>query len=244
MARAILSRLAGAAVSLHRATLTVDRIHFDRFLDLKARGAPILFALWHGRMFLSIQAHRREGIVTMASQSKDGEIIAGWLERNGYLVVRGSTTRGGSQALREMVRYVRSGRNAALTVDGPKGPPRVVAPGVVQLATHVRRVRIQLRRTVERDGSDAVSDVEQNLAIGHGAAPYARRRRASNPRGSSRRRGRRRSACEAPTIRRAKVATPHSAPNRSGDVAPASATDVTSCVYPRSAASRCGSSAA
>ena len=85
-------------------------------------------------MFLSIQAHRREGIVTMASQSKDGEIIAGWLERNGYVVVRGSTTRGGSQALREMVRHVRSGRNAALTVDGPKGPARVVAPGVVQLA--------------------------------------------------------------------------------------------------------------
>jgi len=70
----------------------------------------------------------------MASQSKDGEIIARWLERNGYVVVRGSTTRGGSQALREMVRHVRSGRHAALTVDGPKGPPRVVAPGVVQLA--------------------------------------------------------------------------------------------------------------
>ena len=66
MARGILSRLAGAAVSLHRATLTVERIHFDRYLDLKARSVPILFALWHGRMFLSIQAHRHEGIVTMA----------------------------------------------------------------------------------------------------------------------------------------------------------------------------------
>ncbi len=53
---------------------------------------------------------------------------------NGYVVVRGSTTRGGSQALRGMVRLVRSGRHAALTVDGPKGPPRVVQPGVVQLA--------------------------------------------------------------------------------------------------------------
>ena len=130
----ILSRLVGAAIVLHRATLKVERLHFEHYLGVKARGVPILFTLWHGRMFLSIQAHRREGIVTMASQSKDGEIIAGWLERNGYVVVRGSTTRGGSQALREMVRHVRSGRNAALTVDGPKGPARVVAPGVVQLA--------------------------------------------------------------------------------------------------------------
>jgi hypothetical protein len=95
---------------------------------------PILFALWHGRMFLSIQAHRREGIVTMASRSKDGDVIAGWLERNGYSVVRGSSTRGGSQALREMVRRIRAGRDAALTVDGPTGPPRIVQPGIVQLA--------------------------------------------------------------------------------------------------------------
>ena len=112
----------------------MERLHFEHYQELKARGVPILFALWHGRMYLSIQAHRGEGIATMASQSKDGEWIAQWLEANGYVVVRGSTTRGGSQALRGMVRLVRSGRHAALTVDGPKGPPRVVQPGVVQLA--------------------------------------------------------------------------------------------------------------
>src|SRR5213593_2753624 len=115
----ILSRLAGATLFLHRSTLRVERIHFDRYVKLKARGVPILFALWHGRMFLSIQAHRHEGIVTMASRSKDGDVIAGWLESNDYSVVRGSSTRGGSEALREMVRRIRSGRAAALTVDGP-----------------------------------------------------------------------------------------------------------------------------
>jgi len=62
------------------------------------------------------------------------QIIAQWLTRNGYVVVRGSTTRGGGQGLREMVRHVRSGRHAALTVDGPKGPARLVQLGIVQLA--------------------------------------------------------------------------------------------------------------
>jgi lysophospholipid acyltransferase (LPLAT)-like uncharacterized protein len=130
----ILSRLLGALIVLQRATIKVERLHLEHYLGLKTRRVPILFALWHGRMFLSIQAHRGEGIATMASQSRDGELIARWLEKNGYVVVRGSTTRGGSQALREMVRLVRSGRHAALTVDGPKGPPRVVQPGVLQLA--------------------------------------------------------------------------------------------------------------
>jgi hypothetical protein len=131
---AVLARLAGISIALIRATLRQERLHFERYLELKARGVPILFALWHGRMFLPIQAHRNQGIVTMASQSEDGEIIARWLERNGYRVVRGSTSRGGGEALRQMVRQVRAGSHAALTVDGPKGPPRIVQPGVVQLA--------------------------------------------------------------------------------------------------------------
>jgi lysophospholipid acyltransferase (LPLAT)-like uncharacterized protein len=130
----ILSPVIGTAIVLHRATLRVEMLHPERYRGVRARGVPILFALWHGRMYLSIQAHRNQGIVTMASQSKDGELIARWLEKNGYVVVRGSTTRGGSQALREMVRQVRSGRHAALTVDGPKGPARIVQPGAVQLA--------------------------------------------------------------------------------------------------------------
>lgn len=130
----VLSRVLGGFLFLYRATLRVRFLHRERYLDLRERRVPTLFALWHGRMFLSIQAHRREGIITMASQSRDGEIIALWLERNGYRVARGSSSRRGGTALREMVRAVRAGRAAALTVDGPRGPARVVQPGVVELA--------------------------------------------------------------------------------------------------------------
>ncbi|HEY6066983.1 MAG TPA: lysophospholipid acyltransferase family protein [Thermoanaerobaculia bacterium] len=133
-AAAALSRAVGAVLLLHRATLRVRLLHGERFRDLSQRGVPILFALWHGRMFLSIQVHRNQGIATMASQSKDGEIIARWLERNGYMVARGSSSRGGGAAFKELVRAMRSGRAAALTVDGPRGPARVVQPGIVELA--------------------------------------------------------------------------------------------------------------
>jgi len=130
----LLSQVLGMSIALLRTTLRVELLNSERYADLKAKRVPILFALWHGRMFLAIDAHRNEGIVTMASQSKDGNIITRWLENNGYLVTRGSTSRGGSEALRRMVRHVRSGHNVALTVDGPKGPARVVQSGVVRLA--------------------------------------------------------------------------------------------------------------
>jgi lysophospholipid acyltransferase (LPLAT)-like uncharacterized protein len=129
-----LTHLLGISTALLRTTLRVELINSRYYADLKARRVPILFALWHGRMFLPIDAHRNENIVTMASKSRDGNIIARWLESNGYLVTRGSTTRGGSEALRHMVRKVRLGHNVALTVDGPQGPARVVQAGVVRLA--------------------------------------------------------------------------------------------------------------
>jgi lysophospholipid acyltransferase (LPLAT)-like uncharacterized protein len=130
----LLSRLLGAAIVAYRATLSVRFLHRERYEELKARRVPILFTLWHGRMFLAIQSHRHENAITMASRSKDGEIIARWLERNGFAVARGSSSKAGGSALRTMVREVRGGRHAALTVDGPRGPARVVQPGVVGLA--------------------------------------------------------------------------------------------------------------
>ncbi len=130
----ILTHSLAGAIALLRATLRVELLHGEYFADLRSRRVPILLSLWHGRMFLPIDAHRRQGIVTMASKSADGDIITGWLQNNGYMVMRGSTTRGGSEALRQMVYHLRAGRNGALTVDGPKGPARVVQPGVVRLA--------------------------------------------------------------------------------------------------------------
>jgi lysophospholipid acyltransferase (LPLAT)-like uncharacterized protein len=130
----VLSQLLGVSLAVLRASLRVELLNRRHYADLKASRVPILFALWHGRMFLPIEAHRNEGIVTMASKSGDGHIITRWLENNGYLVTRGSTTRGGSEALRRMVRQVRGGHNVALTVDGPRGPARVVQAGVVRLA--------------------------------------------------------------------------------------------------------------
>jgi lysophospholipid acyltransferase (LPLAT)-like uncharacterized protein len=130
----LLTQLLGLSTALLRATLRVEQLNSQYYAELRARRVPILFAGWHGRMFLPIDALRHQGIVTMASKSRDGNLVARWLENNGYLVTRGSTSRGGSEALRRMVRLVRLGHSGALTVDGPRGPARVVQSGVLRLA--------------------------------------------------------------------------------------------------------------
>src|SRR6185503_7236893 len=99
----LLTQLLGFGTALLRATLRVELLNNRYYAELQARRVPILLTGWHGRMFLPIDVLRHQGIVTMASKSQDGNLIARWLENNGYLVTRGSTSRGGSDALRRMV---------------------------------------------------------------------------------------------------------------------------------------------
>src|SRR5690606_38729559 len=76
---------------------------------------PVIFTLWHGRLLPLTYFHRKQNIATLISQSSDGEYIARVVERWGYKAIRGSSSRGGTTALREMVKVARGGRSMAIT---------------------------------------------------------------------------------------------------------------------------------
>src|SRR5215212_2056845 len=93
-----------------------------------------IIAFWHEDVLLSLHSRWRIPTTAIISQSKDGEIVSRVLHLYKAHTARGSSTRGGEVALREVLRDVRKGNNIALTPDGPKGPRRVVKEGVVYIA--------------------------------------------------------------------------------------------------------------
>jgi lysophospholipid acyltransferase (LPLAT)-like uncharacterized protein len=93
-----------------------------------------IYTFWHNRVFLSTYFWRRRRIVVMTSQSFDGEYIARFIQRFGYGAARGSSTRGATGAVVEMVRLMRAGCSTAFTIDGPKGPVYIAKMGAVLLA--------------------------------------------------------------------------------------------------------------
>lgn len=101
---------------------------------LHQEGRHVIFAFWHNRQLMMPLAYRGSGAYVLVSRHRDGELIARIVERFGVHFVRGSSTRGGVAALRELIRVGRSGADLAVTPDGPKGPRYVVKLGVVQLA--------------------------------------------------------------------------------------------------------------
>jgi lysophospholipid acyltransferase (LPLAT)-like uncharacterized protein len=105
--------------------------HLD---TIAAAGRQPIMAFWHGRILPATYYFRRRGIIVITSENFDGEWIARIIERFGYGTARGSTTRGGRKAMRQLVRDMARGRPAGFTVDGPRGPARVAQPGAVWLA--------------------------------------------------------------------------------------------------------------
>ncbi len=100
---------------------------------LKARRA-VLLASCHSRILNRVFYLRQMRPVIMVSRSRDGELIAQTIRRLGWRTVRGSSARGGVSALRAMIRALGPGEIGVHIVDGPRGPPGVVKPGLVLLA--------------------------------------------------------------------------------------------------------------
>jgi len=91
-------------------------------------------ALWHEHLFSAVGGHAWQNISPMISASDDGELVAFAARHVGLTPVRGSTSRDGKAAVEELQRRLQQGINAAVTVDGPKGPRRKVKSGIVELS--------------------------------------------------------------------------------------------------------------
>jgi hypothetical protein len=126
--------MAAALIRLTWATSRVTWIRREVMDEAAREGRHLIMAFWHSRLLLMQYMHGGRPLAAMISRHGDGELIARTMARFGHSAVRGSSTRGGSRALREALRWTQSGGNLAITPDGPRGPARVAKPGVVDLA--------------------------------------------------------------------------------------------------------------
>jgi len=115
--------------------LTTTRL--DIFEDHVESGKNI-FAFWHSRLFYLVYFYtsrapkRRTSI--LVSMSRDGDYGVALAEKLGQDYVRGSTSKGGPQAIRKLASQIAKGDNVAITPDGPRGPAYIANDGVIKLA--------------------------------------------------------------------------------------------------------------
>ncbi len=120
-----------------RCTWTDRSGHFDG-----PSPGPAIYCVWHNRLALSMHIYfkfirkhsQTAGLAAMISASRDGGFLAAILQRFGVQPARGSSSRRGPQALRELTTWARRGYDLAITPDGPRGPCYAAQDGVIYLA--------------------------------------------------------------------------------------------------------------
>lgn len=109
--------------------------HGVKFKSVNYPEVPqFIVALWHAHQCVLHDIRNPHLLNVLISKSNDGEIIATATESLGIKTIRGSKGRRGTEATLKLIEKLEQGENIAITVDGPKGPNRVVKNGVINIA--------------------------------------------------------------------------------------------------------------
>lgn len=107
-------------------------------LKIKAVNYPeipqFIVALWHAHQCVLYNIKNPQHLNVLISQSNDGQIVANATEAMKIKTIRGSYGRKGTEATLKLIEKLEQGENIAITVDGPKGPNRVVKKGIINIA--------------------------------------------------------------------------------------------------------------
>ncbi len=122
---------------LYAMTFRLKIVNEEEWRNYVDQGGRVLLGCWHQQFFIGVRLFRRYRkykTLVMISRSTDGDIASRVAETAGTYPVRGSSSRGGSPALKEIITRLRSGKVAVHLLDGPRGPAGVVKPGTIAIA--------------------------------------------------------------------------------------------------------------
>jgi len=116
-------------------TCRVQVHHPEKYPDPIKSGKPIVASFWHYSLVYIFYFLRKYSATVMVSASRDGEYIARLAGKFGFSSVRGSRNNKGVEALKGILRAVKSGDSGAIVADGSQGPPLVAQPGAIMVAS-------------------------------------------------------------------------------------------------------------
>ncbi len=131
----MLAALAAGLIATVKATTRWRTVNGAAAAAAWAGERAVIVAFWHNRLAMMPACWRsREPFHMLISSHPDGRLIANAVGHFGISTISGSSTRGGGEAMRGLVRALKTGASVGVTPDGPRGPPMTVGDGVLALA--------------------------------------------------------------------------------------------------------------
>ena len=107
----------------------------ENVANLRKNKIPVIYAVWHRHLFVSVFKFKDSGVRPLISLSTDGEIVAQIAEEFGTFPIRGSSSKGGAAAFLKLLKSIRDNDDEIfITADGPKGPLKEIKEGTILLA--------------------------------------------------------------------------------------------------------------
>ncbi len=129
--------LAHNLIRAYLSTIRKTIIRDEHIISALENNQKVVIALLHQRMFGVIDYAKRFGrfsLAAMISKSRDGDLIATVVSRLNFHPIRGSSSKGGREALDAVVEYLADHPAAVHAVDGPRGPKGIVKAGIIKIA--------------------------------------------------------------------------------------------------------------
>ncbi len=126
--------VASLVMRLLNLSLRKEILGVDQLCRIWDRGEQVIIPFWHDQLLLLVFGYPGKHAKLLISVSKDGELLARTMKYFKHDTVRGSSSRGGRAAFKEMLELCQEKADIVLTPDGPRGPRHELKDGVVQLA--------------------------------------------------------------------------------------------------------------
>jgi hypothetical protein len=127
-------RIADFLIDVLLKTVRIKVENFDLVEKLEKEKKNYIVAFWHGSMLVGWYLQKNKNFAALVSQSKDGEVLTSILKNWKFHVVRGSSNKGGSEALDTLIHLTEENYHLAITPDGPTGPIYKMKPGALIVA--------------------------------------------------------------------------------------------------------------
>jgi lysophospholipid acyltransferase (LPLAT)-like uncharacterized protein len=132
--RGLISLLGSLFVRILGFTWRIEELNPEHLAKARALSGQGIVSFLHGRLLVVIYSQRNWRIAAIASEHPDGDLIGRTVARLGWTHIKGSTTRRGAAGFRDLAAALRNGRDAGITIDGPRGPRGVVQQGATELS--------------------------------------------------------------------------------------------------------------
>ena len=129
------------------------KIEGEKYLDDAVNSnKPVFVCVWHGRSVFGAYyiSCKKYPAYAIAGHHKDAELMARVLTKWGYCLIRGSSSRGGKDVVREMKKRFKQGKTVCITSDGPRGPAEIAKKGSVRTALECGAIIIPMTGIASR----------------------------------------------------------------------------------------------